>query len=383
MIHLFYNSLFPFLKTDSKRIIFESNLGKNYSGNPKAIYEEMVKQGLDKHYTCVWVFQTPNQSVPGRHKQIKKLRLRYLIHAIKAKYWVVDTRQPPFIKKKRSVMFVQTWHGTPLKRLGFDMNQLNMGGDQDLSRYQEGMKISANRWDVLVAQNTYSANIFPSAFHYSGDVLVSGYPRNDQLVRYTEEDASAIKKRLGLPLDKQILLYAPTWRDNHYIKKGHYRFSTGIDFDRLEEALGQEFIILIKTHYLISEDVQFDSGNQFVHTFDYTQDITDLYIVADCLMTDYSSVMFDYSVTRRPMIFYVHDYESYRDQLRGFYFDLFEEAPGPVVRTTEEVIKSLKRMDETSAVYEEAYTRFVNKYNHLDDGYAADRVIQYMLKSKK
>lgn len=378
-VQTIYTILYYVLKMDDKVIIFESNLGKNYSGNPKAIYEEMVRQGLDNEYKCIWVFNNPRIKIIGNHKKIKKLRLKYLFYTAKAKFWIVDTRQPNFLKKKQDAVFVQTWHGTPLKRLGFDMFSLNMGGDKDLEKYKKQFKESADRWDLLIAQNNYSRDIFKSAFKYNKNILVSGYPRNDKLFNLNEQSVKDVKINLGLPLDKKIILYAPTWRDNQYIKKGYYSFNTGLDFKKLKDALSDEYIFIIKTHYLVAENLNLANQNDFIYQFNHTQDITELYIVSDCLITDYSSVMFDFSVTKKPMIFYVHDYEEYRDQLRGFYFDLFSEAPGQVTRSTKEVINALEVIENDDLfITNSKYLEFTEKYNHMDDGKASERVINYL-----
>lgn len=375
-VRVIYQLFYVTLKLDSELILFESNLGKNYSGNPKALYEEMVKQGLDNKYTCVWVLNNPHVKIKGNHKQIKKLRFKYLFYIAKAKYWIIDTRQPNFIKKKRGMFFVQTWHGTPLKKLGFDMTHLNMGGDQDIKKYQAQFKKSADTWDLLIAQNNYSREIFRSAFCYTHDILVSGYPRNDKLVNLTGRSIENTKVTLGLPLDKKIILYAPTWRDNQYIRKGHYSFNTGLDFNKLKASLSDEYIFIIKTHYLVADHLDLDTGEGFIYMFNHTQDITELYMVSDCLITDYSSVMFDFSVTKRPLIFYVDDYEEYRDDLRGFYFNLFDEAPGRVTRSTDEVIDALKVID--ASIVDEKYRMFIDKYNTFDDGKSSERVIDYI-----
>jgi CDP-glycerol glycerophosphotransferase len=381
---LIYNILYFVSKTNSNLIIFESNLGKNYSGNPKAIYEGMVDKGLDKKYTCIWVFNDTNQQVKGKHITIKRMRLKYLYYYAVAGTWIVDSRQPLFIKKRKNVILVQTWHGTPLKKLGLDMEVLNMGGETDLKGYQDRFKLSSSRWDYLISQNKYSSDIFRSAFGYDKSILETGYPRNDILVNANDYDnILKLKKKLNIPLDKKVMLYAPTWRDNAFHKKGQYKFSTNIDIQKIHEEFNKDFILLVKAHYLVVDALNTDAYSGFVYKFGNEQDIAELYLVSDMLITDYSSVMFDYSVLRRRMIFYVYDIEEYRDSLRGFYLPFEEYAPGPLVKTMPQLVDAIRLSDEEyQEKYSDKYKKFTNKFNYRDDGRASDRVIEKVILRK-
>ncbi len=135
-----------------------------------------------------------------------------------------------------------------------------------------------------------------------------------------------------------------------------YKFVTAMDFDLLKEKLSEDYVIIVKYHYLVVEDIDWSDYEGFVYTFGAENDITNLYLVSDMLITDYSSVMFDYSILNRPMFFFMYDLESYRDELRGFYFDVIKEIPGPISKTTEELIKDIEKYDHN--VYEEKYRAF-------------------------
>src|SRR5690606_7699314 len=159
-----------------------------------------------------------------------------------------------------------------------------------------------------------------------------------------------IKDELGLPFNKKIILYAPTWRDNQYYAKGRYKFEIPMNLEVLKENLSHEYIIILRMHYLVAENLQLSKYQGFVYDFSNHEDIRDLYLISDVLITDYSSVFFDYAILNRPIIFYVFDIEEYRDKLRGFYFNLEKEAPGPLVKTTEQLINVIKRI-ETDKTY--------------------------------
>ena len=186
---------------------------------------------------------------------------------------------------------------------------------------------------------------------------------------------------LGLPLDKKIILYAPTWRDNEYSVKGKYKFASKLNFDKAQKELSDEYIFIVKYHYLVSDKIDWSPYEGFVYTFDETKDIAWLYLVSDMMITDYSSVMFDYSLLKRPMLFFAYDLQDYKENLRGFYFDFVEEAPGPISRDTNQLINDIKSYEPLK--WEDKYQTYSNKYNHVDDGHASEKVIDLIKNRSK
>ncbi len=356
-------------------IIFESNMGRNYTGNPKRIYEEMVQKGLDNKYRCYIILDDLSTYVPGKAKKIKRTRTLYFMIMGIAGIWVSDCRQPGYIIKRKGVHYIQTWHGTPLKKLALDMDSVNMAGETDILKYKQSFYKNTRTWDYLISQNHFSTEIFRRAFAFDKTVLEIGYPRNDILFSgNTSENIARLKKKMGLPADKKILLYAPTWRDNEYYEKGAYKFNQALDFNIFREKLGDDYVCIVKYHYLVKETLDWSVFRDFVYNYDMCEDIAQLYLVADMLITDYSSVMFDYSILKRPILFYTYDLEEYKNNLRGFYFDFLEEAPGPITRTTGELIDSI--LNYRAEDYASKYDAFHNKYNHADDGNASKKVVQ-------
>ncbi len=356
-------------------IVFESNMGRNYTGNPKCIYEEMVRGGLDKKYRCYIMLDDVSTYVPGNAKKLKRTRTLYFMIMGIAGIWVSDCRQPNYIIKRKGVRYIQTWHGTPLKKLALDMKSVNMAGETNIEEYKKNFYKNTRTWDYLISQNHFSTEVFRRAFAFNKTILEIGYPRNDILFSgNNEETVIPLKKKMGLPLDKKILLYAPTWRDNEYYEKGAYKFNKVLDFNLLREKLGNEYVCVVKYHYLVKETLDWSALKGFVYKFDMCEDIALLYLVADMLITDYSSVMFDYSILKRPMLFFTYDLEGYKNNLRGFYFDFLEEAPGPIVRSTEELIDSI--LNYNGEEFALKYDAFHNKYNHADNGNASQKVVQ-------
>ena len=181
---------------------------------------------------------------------------------------------------------------------------------------------------------------------------------------------------LGLPVDKKIILYAPTWRDDEFSEDDKYEFRPKISFEKLQEELGDEYIMIVKYHYLIMDAVDWTPYEGFVYHFDQSRDIAELFLVADLLVTDYSSVMFDYSILKRPMFFFAYDFYKYKNELRGFYFSYRKEMPGPISSTTEELIRDIREYD--GSLYEEKYENFCRRYNGVDDGSASGQVATLM-----
>ena len=382
LIHI-YHIVTNLVPVDKRVIIFQSSNGRNYTGNPRYIYEEMVRQGLDQEYECIWFLFDTTIEIPGRCKKIRNNYVPYFWYLMRAGIWVFDSRQPLSVRKKKSVTYIQTWHGTPLKKLALDMERIDMGGKTDIESYHEQFRVTCKDWDYLVSQNKFSTEIFKSCFAFKDrPILEIGYPRNDVLINDNYPDKiKEYKKKLGLPLDKKIILYAPTWRDNEYSGKGKYKFASKLDFDKVREALSDEYVFIVKYHYLISDQIDWTPYKGFVYTFDETKDIAWLYLVSDMLITDYSSVMFDYSLLQRPMLFFAYDLENYKENLRGFYFDFVQDIPGPISKDTDQLIKDIKEYDKDK--WKEKYKAYHDKFNAVDDGKASKQVIKVIKMASK
>ncbi|MBY7124810.1 CDP-glycerol glycerophosphotransferase family protein [Bacillus sp. 16GRE42] len=366
-----------YLPARKKLVVFESFSGKQYSCNPRAIYEYMEQQNLGFH--MVW---SVNNSYTAHFEKenipyVKRFSIRWFILMARAQYWVTNSRMPLWLPKPRHTTYVQTWHGTPLKKLALDMKEVYMPGTTT-EKYKMNFQIEVRNWDYLLSPNTYSTKIFQRAFQFEKHVVESGYPRNDFLyVNNNCKKIDELKKKNGLPLDKKIILYAPTWRDDQFYIKGRYKLDLQLDLNLLQKKLGSDYIILLRMHYLIAEQFDLEPYLGFVYDFSHYSDINELYILADLLITDYSSVFFDYANLKRPIIFYAYDMDSYRDKLRGFYFDLEKKAPGPVVLTTEDVLEEIMKFARQGlGEFEKKYDAFYDNYCYLEDGFASKRVVE-------
>jgi len=370
---LIYHVMYKILPIKDDVIVFSASIGRNYTGNCRYIYECMVDKGLDKKYKCVWFFNNTDVLLPGNATIVANARLKYLYYMAIAKTWVFDCRQPGFLKKRDKVNYIQTWHGTPLKKLALDMDDVFMGNGESIEEYKENFRKNTFTWDYLISQNPFSTETFRRCFDFKKNMLEIGYPRNDMLINQNDKvSILTLKKKFGLPLDKKIILYAPTWRDDEYDKNGEYKFSPKLDFNLLKENLKDEYVMIVKYHYLVEDCIDWSLYKDFIYHFD--DDITQMYLVSDILITDYSSAMFDYSVLKRPMLFYCYDLDKYKNELRGFYFDFQKEAPGPISKTTKQLLSDIKEYKREE--YVERYQNFSEKYNPWDDGRSSEHVVE-------
>lgn len=367
------------IPANEKIILFESGNGRNYSGNPRYIYEEILNQGLNDEFKCVWSLIDTDIKIPGNPVKVRRSYFKFLYYTLRSGAWIFDARHLYYLRKNKKAKYVQTWHGTPLKKLALDMEYMDMNGSQDIERYHQEFRDNSLLWQYLISQNPFSSEIFRSAFDFKGEMLEIGYPRNDILInRNNAEDIDEIKSRFNIPKDKKIILYAPTWRDNQYHDNNEYKFATEMDFDKMHKELGDEYTLIVKFHYLVKENIDWSRYDNFVIECDAEWDIQELYLISDMMITDYSSVMFDYSILKRPMIFFAYDLDNYKNNLRGFYFDMFEEVPGPICQTNEEMIEFIKNYTEEDyqTQFGEKYKKWSEKFNPFDDGNASKKVIE-------
>ena len=375
-----------FKPVNEKVVLFESFMGRKYVDSPKAMYEYMLKSKEYKDFEFVWFFKNPDDykhiAKNKRTKVVKYGSKAYYKYYATSKYWVTNSRVPDTIIKKKNQVYIQCWHGTPLKKLGFDIEVKGGNAMNSLKDIRYKYQVDSKKYSYMVSPSAFCSEKFISAFNLKAvgkeDIVIEkGYPRNDFLVNYTKKDIDRVKKALKLPKDKKIILYAPTWRDNQHTSGVGYTYKTEVDFDYLREQLGDEYIILFRAHYFVAISFDFEKYKGFVYNVSEYDDINELYILGDILITDYSSVFFDYSILKRPIIFYMYDLEEYKHTLRDFYIDL-DELPGPIIEKEKELIKAIKGMNKFK--YDKKYKAFNDKYTYLDDGKAAERVVKELIK---
>ncbi|MBC9825901.1 CDP-glycerol glycerophosphotransferase family protein [Carnobacterium inhibens] len=377
---------FSFLPIIPNTFIFESQSGGKYDDNPKAIYDYLKKQN-NSSYQMFWSIRYRDRHIieDKNIKVLYRFSIRWLYYMARAEFWVINARIPAWIPKRKETTYVQTWHGTPLKKLALDMDTIGMPG-ANLENYKQNFLKETLKWDYLIAPNQYSKDIFKSCFDFKKQFIDSGYPRNDVLYqKNNSEDIKKLKKKLNLPLDKKIILYAPTWRDDYYISKGQYRFKIPFDIEKVRELMGEDVVFVFRAHYLVAESLDEIGNQKDIYNFSVKEDISELYLVSDLLITDYSSVFFDYANLKKPMLFYAYDYEHYRDNLRGFYFDIENDSPGPFVTLEEDFYNYLEEFIQTGKFsdYGIRLDLFYTKYCSWEKGNASEQVMKQVLSNKQ
>jgi CDP-glycerol glycerophosphotransferase len=293
--------------------------------------------------------------------------------------WIANNIIPAHLRPEDDQIFIQTWHGTPLKRLGCDLEPGVKNATFSVREIHDRYRWEGDRFTYLVSPSPFTSEKLSSAFDLvsrglQDKVIEEGYPRNDGLFRATDETTEAIRRRLRLPADKRCILYAPTFRDDQHAARVGYTYEADVDFDLLRSELSDEFVILFRAHYLVANEFDFARYEGFVYDVSDISDISDLYLVSDVLVTDYSSVFFDYANLGRPMIFYMYDLERYAEGLRGFYLHL-SDLPGPVVQTEHELVTELRHAGALSVSAALKLQRFNDRFSPYEDGHAAERVL--------
>ncbi len=373
--------VFNKMKLKENWIIFESFMGRNCSGQPKYIYK-YLQENYGNKYKYIWVVDRKGVKIPGKgYKKCKRFGLRYYYYMNRSKYWVNNMRQPLSIPRREETIMLSTWHGTPLKRLVFDMDDVHSANP----RYKDIVYRQTREWDYLLSDNPFSTEKFQSCFLFEKEkILEYGYPANDPLYAPDRDQRAAkIKKKLGIPEHKKVILYAPTWRDDNFYEQGQYGFDLDLDVNRLQKEFGDEYVLLLRLHYFIVDQLDLSKYGDFTVDGSSYDDITDLYLISDLLITDYSSVFFDYANLKRPVLYFTYDLEKYRDVLRGFYLDMEKDLPGPLLLTNDEVVEAIKNIEEIQEKYEERYEEFYSRFCCVDDGHAAQRVVEKVFSPEK
>ncbi|RAJ33510.1 CDP-glycerol glycerophosphotransferase [Kitasatospora sp. SolWspMP-SS2h] len=348
-------------------VLYDVFGGRSYSCNPRAVHEELVARGLPLEH--LWVVEDGQEQPPAGTTALRMWSPEWYEALATSRYLVGNTHFPDFLERREGQVVAQLWHGTPLKRIARQVRTEWMAEDGYLDRLEREVR----QWNLLLSPSPFAGPILADSFDYRGEPLEAGYPRNDRLVRADPVERAAVRARLGVPEGRTVVLYAPTWRDDQ--RDGdRYRLDLRLDVEAARAALGEDHLLLLRPHVHVGGRMPDDD---FVRDVSDHPDVADLMLAADVLVTDYSSLMFDFAVTGRPMLFFTYDLEHYRNRLRGFTFDFQAHAPGPLLSTSAEVVAALRDFDP--APYAERYRAFRERFCPLDDGRAAARVVDRML----
>jgi CDP-glycerol glycerophosphotransferase (TagB/SpsB family) len=343
----------------------------HFSDSPRALYEGLVARGVDATHT--WLSAPHTQAGFPDDVATVTFGSPESIAALEDADVVISNDHIPLDWEKRpGTTYLQTWHGTPLKRIH---NDVRWAPEGRLAYLEHDIA----RWDLLLSPNAASTPRLRGAFGYRGPVHETGYPRNDVLSSpHRDEVRAAVRADLGVSDDQTVVLYTPTWRDDLVFQKtGPQDFEFPVDLEDFTTRLGADHVLLLRLHNMVMDRLEIVDGSPVRDVCNHP-DIRDLYLGADVLVTDYSSTMFDFAITGKPMLFFTYDLAYFRDELRGFYFDLEDVAPGPLVSTSKELVDAIADLDAVSAQHAERYARFRETFCHLEDGAATERVLDLL-----
>ncbi|MCB2339584.1 CDP-glycerol glycerophosphotransferase family protein [Clostridium estertheticum] len=313
------NILKFFVKPNDNLILFISFGGKKFDDSPKDIYEDMIKDNRFDGYDFVWAFQNTESFKIPRGRIIKTDTYKYYITALKARCWITNSAVERGLNfKGRNTFYFNTWHGTPIKKMGEDI--ANTSKSFGMNR----------KWDVdlMTSQSKYEADIFARVFNINREnFMICGLPRNDVLADRTVETKQSMMKKIGLPLGKKVILYAPTFREYERDDGFNCVIAPPIGFDKWKKKIGDKYVILLRAHYEVAKILNVKADDGFVYNVSDYPVLNDLMLASDMLISDYSSIFFDYSILDRPMFCYTYDYDEYAEK-RGMYFDIRTELLG-------------------------------------------------------
>ncbi|KPC82571.1 MULTISPECIES: bifunctional glycosyltransferase/CDP-glycerol:glycerophosphate glycerophosphotransferase [Streptomyces] len=353
-------------------VVFESHMGTCYGDSPRAVHEEVRARGL--RLRCVWSYADSPDGFPADAALVRRWSWRYLWALARAEYWVDNQGFPQHLDKPSGTTYLQTWHGSAYKRMGFDETRVRMQNAPQRERLQQAV----NRFDHFLVRSEHDERTLARAYRLPGETLLrTGYPRNDVLLAARARDEAEgrlprppLAAVLGLPDHRKVVLYAPTFRGGPGKRK---RQRLPLDAARFAERFGDTYTLLVRAHYLEAASLPACPPGTVVDVSGH-HDVSELLALTDVLVTDYSSIMFDYALLDRPIVLFAPDLDAYAAE-RGSYFDLREKAPGPVTATEEELFAVLSRLKTADTGFQEQRAAFAAEFGHYDRGDAARAVV--------
>ncbi len=338
------------LKTDNKLILFASYSGKRYDDTPRDMYEAMIHDSRFDDYKIVWAFMNPEKFPMPQCEKIEINSLKYLITALKARVWITNVNMTRGLGFKGiNTLRFNSWHGTAVKYIGADIKSNNetfvLKNESDLA-------------DIMIAQGRYDQQIYSRAFKLPKEkVFITGFPRNDSLVtNNTKEYITKIKEKLNIDPNKQVILYAPTYRDFEKDDGNNCVLRPPFDISKWKEQLSDKYILLIRAHQEVVNVLDMNE-DEFVRNLSLYPELNDILLITDILISDYSGILFDYSILGRKIYCYTYDYDRYEKE-RGMYIDVRKDLPS--YDKENDLLAAIKNEKDNSV--QEAVLKFREKY---------------------
>lgn len=359
-----------FVPIQKNTILFSSFGGRKFDDSPKAIYDEVCNRKEFGSWKLVWAFVNPNDFDIPRGEKVKIDTLAFFKILLSSQVWVGNSRIDRGIElKSKKHIRVETWHGTPLKKICGEENTATF------AKKPEEYKGPIDNDTIRCAQSEYDRTIFERIFHASkNSILLCDLPRNDKLLKYSDDEIFDIKKSLKIPQSKKVILYTPTYRE-YLVDKGGTFLAPPINLIKWEKEIGSDYVFLMRAHYAVTSALNLKE-NDFVKDVSAYPTLNDLYAIADLMISDYSSTYFDYAILDRPMLCFAYDQEEY-EKKRGLYLDLEKVLPCEIDKDEDSLLKRIKHLDFEN--YSKR-TRDFHKQFAQYAGNASKRIVDEILK---
>ena len=351
--------IFGLFPINNKKIMLEC--GRNrVDDNPFAIYKYIKKNNITEFNVKFLVKKGTDTSMLDKKDVCYYRTIKGLYHLATSKYWIRSQSIGGIIEKRKKQIYIQTWHGCGIgKKMGNDIT-----GETTILEH-------AKPWDFLIATDEENKKIMCSSTGIDEKIaIILGGATTDFIVNHTNEDVKRIKKEVGISkTNKKIVLYAPTFRDDELGKKVSLKINS--------LASLKDYIFLIRLHPLMNNQIKdVKLPKNFINVCDYP-DVQDLLIISDILISDYSSIFFNFAILERPMIFYTYDYDEYMST-RGFYLEYKKDVPGDIVYSEKELFELLKTKEFNSEKNKNKIKKFNERFNNYHDGHVCERIIKLL-----
>lgn len=342
----FYNFIGLFCKT-KKQIIFTSFGGRKFDDSPFALYQQIISDDYFNDFEIIWAFSNPNSYQLPRGKAIKIDTFKFFVSLMKSKIWISNTSIDRGIGlHKKSVIRVETWHGTPLKKICGEENNLTF-------KPKKNRKIDNKT--IRCAQSEYDQEIFARVFNASKECIhICDLPRNDELAKeITLEEKNELLEKIGVPKNKKIILYMPTYREYLLDKKFNNYIVPPINLNIWKEKLSNEYVLLFRAHYAVNKVLGIKTDDFVIDVSNFPH-LNSLFLISDILISDYSSAFFDFSITGKPMICFAYDLKEYCEK-RGLYLDIKKDMFIDVFENENDLITNFKNISNNSYNFKQKY----------------------------
>jgi CDP-glycerol glycerophosphotransferase len=356
--------IFPIQKS---KIFIQNFNGKGYGDNPKYIAEEILRRRPD--FVIVWAVRPESQKdFPQTVRTVPYISIRAIYEEATAKIWIDNCRKQLYVRKRKAQYYIQTWHGIAgLKKVEKDVEQ------QLSASYVKQAKYDSSLINLFISDSKFSSQLYLTSFWYAGKIFECGSPRDDILIRPNQNIRDKVQKYFNITGNTGIILYAPTFRNNFDINV--YNIDYELILNSLNEKTKKTWIFLIRMHPNISEKSKhFSYNNKILDASNY-DDMQELLLISDILITDYSTCMYEYALMNKPAFLYINDYEQYIKE-RDYYFDLLS-LPFPHAMNSNELLQKMFDFDTTP--YLNSLNEFFSKVGIVKDGNASKKIVDRII----